>query len=117
MRIAFALALAFGLPAVFYLAAAATQAPPLAPNAVRIVGDAGRGEQLAGRWCASCHLPSSTGSVSDAAPTFHWIGALARKNPESVRTFLSHPHAPMPPLELDRGQIEDLVAYFRSLAD
>jgi len=115
MRIALALTLFCAGIAV--AGAAVAEAPPLAPNAVKIVGNASRGEQLASRWCASCHLPSANGTVSDVAPTFHWIGELARKDPEMIRTFLTHPHAPMPPLELGRGQIEDFVTYFQSLPD
>ena len=77
------------------------------------IADASRGATLAGRWCAACHAPD--GAVTDAAPTFRWIAERNRRQPGFIKAFLSHPHAPMPPLELDRDQIADLVAYFRSL--
>jgi mono/diheme cytochrome c family protein len=92
------------------------QPPASATHPLKVPGDADRGEALTKRWCASCHLPDSKGAVSDVAPSFHWIAGQVQRNPDFIRTFLTHPHAPMPPLELDRGQIEDLVTYFQALA-
>jgi cytochrome c len=83
------------------------------PQPIKIVGDAKRGEALVTRWCTSCHRLSDDGTASDQAPSIRWIADLARKNPDYIRTFLNHPHAPMPPLDLDRTEIEDAVAYFR----
>ncbi len=110
-RLAVLMAIGVALPA------AAEQWPPSSStHQIKIVGDAERGEALAKRWCASCHLPDATGAVSDAVPTFHWIGQQARNDPAGIRAFLQHPHPPMPPLELDRTQIADIVAYFDTLA-
>jgi mono/diheme cytochrome c family protein len=83
------------------------------PQPIRIVGDAARGEALVTRWCTSCHRLSNDGTASDQAPSIPWIADQARKDPNYIRVFLNHPHAPMPPLDLDRGEIEDAVAYFR----
>jgi mono/diheme cytochrome c family protein len=83
------------------------------PQPTKIVGDAKRGEALVTRWCTSCHRLSDDGTASDQAPSIRWIADLAQKKPDYIRTFLNHPHAPMPPLDLDRTEIEDAVTYFR----
>lgn len=83
---------------------------------VRAVGDPNRGETLTERWCAACHLSTPAGPGTDAAPTFDRVSQLARHDPDHIRAFLSRPHAPMPPLSLSRGEIEDIVAYLREKA-
>jgi mono/diheme cytochrome c family protein len=88
--------------------------PKLQP--IKIIGDATRGEALVTRWCTSCHRLSDDGTASDQAPTIRWIADLAQKNPGYIRAFLNRPHAPMPPLDLDRTEIEDAVTYFRAIA-
>ena len=90
------------------LAAPSLAAPP--------PGDSARGAALATRWCAGCHLPTGDGAVTDAAPTFHWIAGQAEKDPRFIRAFLMKPHAPMPPLDLSRQDIDDVVAYFKTIA-
>jgi mono/diheme cytochrome c family protein len=111
IRIALALALCLGGTAL----PAHGQAPQ-STHPVKAIGDPVRGEALAKRWCASCHLPGANGSATDAAPSFPRVADWAQSHPDDIRTFLTRPHAPMPPLELDRVQIEDMVAYFRKLA-
>ena len=78
------------------------------------VGDASRGAALTQRWCAACHQPDG-GAVTDAAPTFARIAEKAKQDPAYIRAFLNHPHAPMPPLDLDQVEIADIVAYFDGL--
>jgi len=99
--------------------AQAAQAQPTASSSaqpIKYVGDAQRGEALVTRWCTSCHRLSDDGSATDQAPTIRWIAGRVRENPAYIRTFLNHPHAPMPPLDLDRGEIEDVIVYFGELA-
>ncbi len=66
------------------------------------------------RWCAPCHQLGDAPSASDAAPTLNQIGDLVRKDPERVRIFLSRPHSPMPPLQLGRAEISDIIAYLKT---
>jgi len=73
-----------------------------------------RGEALVQRWCVSCHLPGPATQGSDAAPTLHQLRAMTRKDADHIGTFLSHPHTPMPPLPLSRGDIADIVTYLGS---
>jgi mono/diheme cytochrome c family protein len=79
--------------------------------------DAAKGEIIAKRWCASCHLvsPEQKQAVADV-PSF---AAVARmKLPDgSLKAFLSDPHPRMPNMSLTRAEIEDIVAYIRSLGD
>ena len=77
--------------------------------------DVEKGEIIAKRWCAACHLvaPEQKQAVADV-PSF---AAVARmKLPiDSLKAFLSDPHPRMPNLNLTRAEIEDIVAYIRSL--
>ncbi|ARN80354.1 c-type cytochrome [Methylocystis bryophila] len=78
-------------------------------------GDAARGEAIAKRWCANCHVVSSdqkSGKVD--VPTF---ADVARRRPDdrSLANFLVEPHPPMPNLNLSRKEIDDVVSYIRSL--
>jgi len=77
-----------------------------------VPGDATQGESMVRRWCAACHLISGQGKASDTAPPFHSIAHNPRKTDDYLRNFLSAPHAPMPPLQLTRNEIADIIAYF-----
>lgn len=77
-------------------------------------GDADAGADVALRWCTACHLirPLASGPVLQGPPTFQ---TMAReRSPAMLRTFLASPHAPMPPIELSRTDIENLLAYIET---
>jgi len=74
-----------------------------------------QGRTAAERWCQECHLVGG-GVASDAAPAFAALAANPDKSEGVLRAFLAEPHAPMPPLSLTRQDIDNLVAYIRSLA-
>jgi mono/diheme cytochrome c family protein len=76
--------------------------------------DAAKGEIIAKRWCAACHLvsPDQTQANSDA-PSF---AAIAKKKSSKALTgFLTDPHPKMPDMSLTRGEIADIVAYIGTL--
>jgi mono/diheme cytochrome c family protein len=78
--------------------------------------DAVNGEQLARRWCASCHIVASdqSGPTSEAPP----FPTLARRTDFSatqIAQFLLDPHPRMPNMELTRTEAADLAAYIKSL--
>jgi len=77
--------------------------------------DASKGSQLAGQWCAACHVTGGppTGNVQQGPPSFSTI-ARAR-TADQLRAFLSHPHGAMPDLSLTRAEIDDLVGYIEKL--
>jgi cytochrome c len=78
--------------------------------------DASKGGQLAGQWCANCHVigKNSTGTVPQGPPSFQMI-ARSGMTAGQLRAFLSHPHGAMPDLALTRMEIDDLIGYIASL--
>lgn len=101
--------------AAFLVLAALALAAPAFGQQAKVLGDETRGEALVRRWCVSCHLIEGRGPASDLAPPFHAVARDPRKTPDYLRTFLANPHAPMPPLQLSRAEIEDIVAYLGTL--
>jgi mono/diheme cytochrome c family protein len=78
-------------------------------------GDAAHGAVMAKRWCANCHVVSADQkSAKVDVPTF---ADIARRRPDdrALSNFLVDPHPPMPNLSLTRQEIDDVVAYIRSL--
>ena len=78
-------------------------------------GDRRIGEALAKRWCNECHLVGGARKATDAAPAFESIARDPANSTDHLRAFLSRPHAPMPPIPLSGTEVEDLIAYIRSL--
>ena len=78
--------------------------------------DASKGAQLAGQWCASCHVigKNSTGTVPQGPPSFPMI-ARSGMTADQLRAFLSHPHGAMPDLALTRTEIDELIGYIATL--
>jgi mono/diheme cytochrome c family protein len=77
---------------------------------------ADNGSRLAQRWCASCHVVSSSQSKgSDATPSFASIAQRADFNAEKLAFFLLHPHPIMPNMSLSRQEAQDIAAYIATL--
>ncbi len=85
----------------------------LVPNA--LAADAAKGEVIAKRWCAACHLVSP--EQKEANPDVPSFAAVAHKvkSPQALAAFLMDPHPKMPDMSLTREEIADLVAYIKSL--
>jgi mono/diheme cytochrome c family protein len=84
-------------------------------TAAAAAGDQVRGKRIAQRWCASCHVVASDQKTANAdAPSFADI-AVRRSDAKALSAFLADPHPKMPDMHLSRREIEDLVAYIRSL--
>jgi mono/diheme cytochrome c family protein len=78
--------------------------------------DVGHGEQLARRWCSTCHVVASDQQQASAdVPTFSAIARTPNLSPEKVAYFLLEPHPKMPNLSLGRREAEDIAAYIASL--
>ena len=74
--------------------------------------DADHGSVLAKRWCASCHIVSSSQSVViNHSPSFATIAQKADFSAEKLAFFLLEPHPKMPNMSLSRKEAEDLAAY------
>ena len=95
-------------------AACALAVVALSPGA-EAAGNAENGQALARQWCVSCHVVARgdpRGVATDVAPAFP---SLRTRTEDELRAFLVAPHPPMPNFNLPREQIEDLVAYIRSI--
>ncbi|MBS0248808.1 MAG: c-type cytochrome [Proteobacteria bacterium] len=84
----------------------------VAPSGTAGAADAAKGEVLAKRWCATCHVVAADQKVgSTQAPPF---SAIARKpgfDAAQVALFLLDPHPKMPDMGLSRSEAADLAAY------
>jgi cytochrome c len=80
-----------------------------------VAADLAKGTQLARQWCANCHVIGGipAASVQQGPPSFRAI-AQGGLTADQLRTFLSHPHAPMPDLALTRSEIDDLIVYIET---
>jgi len=77
--------------------------------------DARKGETLARRWCAACHVVASDqqrGTVQ--APPFSTIAKKADFNETALAYFLLTPHPRMPDMSLTRSEAADLAAYIKT---
>ena len=81
-------------------------------------GDADRGASLAESWCANCHIidAKGTGQSVEAARPFPNIAKDPTRNRAFFYDWLTTRHPQMPNLDLGRREIDDLVAYIRTLA-
>lgn len=80
------------------------------------VGRASTGKEIAIKWCSSCHLVTDNQeSTSADIPSFGFIAEKYRESINALGAFLADPHPPMPNLSLTRREIQDLMAYIRSM--
>jgi len=79
--------------------------------------DPEHGEQLARRWCVSCHVVSSDQKgPSTEAPAFAQIARSHDFDSSRLAFFLLDPHPKMPSMSLTRTEAADLAAYISTLA-
>jgi len=79
--------------------------------------DAERGEDLARAWCADCHVVADESPGADVGPAFATLAPESARSDDQLLRWLSQPHWPMPDFNLSGVEIEDLIAYIRSLDD
>jgi len=79
-------------------------------------GDMDAGRELVETSCSACHMVRSAGSGSDVAPSFASIAKAKKGDLSWTRAWLMDPHPPMKGINLTRQQIDDVVAYLRSLS-
>jgi mono/diheme cytochrome c family protein len=78
--------------------------------------DAFNGQRLAQRWCAACHVVTTTQRQANAdAPPFEEIAKRANFTENGLMTFLLNPHANMPDMSLTRIEAGDIAAYVGKL--
>ena len=78
--------------------------------------DPDHGEQMARRWCVSCHVvaPDQRGPTGEAPP-FATVAKKPGFEAAKLAFFLLIPHPRMPDMTLSRSEAEDLAAYIATL--
>ncbi len=77
-----------------------------------LAADAAKGQTLAKRWCAACHVVASDQKAgSTQAPAFSTVAAKPGFTAGALALFLLEPHPKMPDMGLSRGEAADLAAY------
>lgn len=102
------------LPAPAALAAITLLATAAAPLTA-VAADPAAGLALAQRWCANCHVVGTGVPGTDTAPAFPSLALRHGGDVDWVRAWLSTAHPRMPDLHLSRQEIDDVIAYLRSL--
>lgn len=73
------------------------------------------GRRIAERWCAACHIVSSTQTkAQDGVATFAKIGAARDFDEKALTAFLASPHPRMPDMALSRPELAALVAWIKA---
>ena len=73
--------------------------------------DAAKGEVLAKRWRATCHIVAADQQLgSTQAPAFSTIANRSNFDAGKVALFLLDPHPKMPDMNLTRAEAADLAA-------
>jgi mono/diheme cytochrome c family protein len=81
-------------------------------TASTFAADAYKGETLAKRWCATCHIISPDQPQGTAqSPPFSAIASKPNFNETALAYFLLTPHPLMPDMNLSRSEAADLAAY------
>jgi mono/diheme cytochrome c family protein len=82
-----------------------------------VAADRAHGEQLAQRWCASCHVVAADQRQAQSdAPPFASVARNPNFSADRLAFFLLDPHPKMPNMSLTRAEAGDLAAYIASLA-
>jgi mono/diheme cytochrome c family protein len=82
-----------------------------------LAADIRQGEQLARRWCASCHLVTADQRQDTTeAPPFSSIARKPDFDTNRLAFFLLDPHPKMPNMSLTRTEAGDIAGYIASLA-
>jgi mono/diheme cytochrome c family protein len=77
--------------------------------------DARKGETLAKRWCATCHVVASDQKRGTTqSPPFSAIASKQDFNETALAYFLLTPHPRMPDMNLSRSEAADIAAYIKT---
>ena len=86
-------------------------------SSIALASDLKNGEQLARRWCATCHLVAADQSQASAdVPSFLSTAERPSFRSETIATFLLDSHPKMPSYTLSRKEADDIAEYIASLA-
>jgi mono/diheme cytochrome c family protein len=80
-----------------------------------LAADARKGETLAKRWCAACHIVSSDQQRGTTqSPPFSAVASKPGFDETALAFFLLTPHPRMPDMNLTRSEAADLAAYIKT---
>lgn len=82
-----------------------------------MLGDVGRGQELARKICAGCHRveKGQESHKASSAKAFQDIATNPARTEMSLRVFLRTPHRKMPNLILTEDDTDNVIAYIESL--
>lgn len=87
----------------------------VASGSSALAADTSKGETLAKRWCANCHIVAADQQRgSTQAPPFSSIANKSDFNEAGLAFFLLAPHPVMPDMNLSRSEAADLAAYIKT---
>ena len=80
-------------------------------------GDAKRGEQIAAKWCAKCHVidPGAKRAGENQPASFQEIADTPGFGAFALNVFFQTPHKEMPNFTITGELRDDLIAYITSL--
>jgi mono/diheme cytochrome c family protein len=89
----------------------------LSGGAADATGNAKRGQQIAEKWCASCHqIAPGAMSFDESRPaTFQEIADHPAIDESTLKTFFQAPHHQMPNFSVTDEVRDHLIAYIISL--
>jgi mono/diheme cytochrome c family protein len=80
-----------------------------------IAADAQKGETLAKRWCAACHVVATNQQRGTTqSPPFSAIANKPGFDETTLAHFLLTPHPRMPDMNLSRSEAADIAAYIKT---
>ena len=99
--------------------ATAVACAPFASAKAQQLGGVAQGHRLAQRICAQCHLVDDVSGRSNnaAAPRFVMIANIPGLTNAKLIAMLQTSHRTMPNIVIKGGDLDDIVAYIRSLKD
>ena len=86
-------------------------------NSAHAAGNALRGEQIAERWCAACHIvaPGLVRLDQDQPASFQEIADTPGMGELALKVFFQTPHRQMPNFKITGEVRDDLIAYITGL--
>jgi mono/diheme cytochrome c family protein len=86
------------------------------PGNAQDFGDAAAGREIAAVWCAGCHrITAQDNDVNTVPPDFGAVARMPSMTELALRVFLQTPHGTMPRYQFSPNEMDDIIAYVRSL--
>jgi mono/diheme cytochrome c family protein len=81
------------------------------------IGDVAAGRRIASSLCSPCHrIDAQDREPGRVPPDFGAVADMKPQTPTVLRIFLQTPHGNMPRYQMTDAEIDDVIAYIRSLS-